>query len=75
MEKVVSSTQTVTQLDSSSYINDPNKLKSVFYEQGFLILRNVLDLKEVRKVKIDIMNILKEHGFINKDEEEEDYEQ
>ena len=53
--------------ETDPYVEDPHTLASTFADDGYLFFRNLLDKKRVKTVRNSIINVLKEHGFVNKD--------
>lgn len=49
------------------YIEETHTLASTFADNGYLFFRNLLNKKRVEAVRDSIIDVLKEHGFVNKD--------
>lgn len=52
--------------ETDPYIEEPHTLASTFADDGYLFFRNLLDKERVKTVRNSIINVLKEHGFVNK---------
>ncbi len=52
--------------ETDPYVEDPRALASTFADDGYLFFRNLLDKERVKIVRNSIINVLKEHGFVNK---------
>ncbi len=52
--------------ETDPYVEDPRALASTFADDGYLFFRNLLDKERVKTVRNSIINVLKEHGFVNK---------
>ncbi|MFN8006885.1 MAG: phytanoyl-CoA dioxygenase family protein [Terriglobia bacterium] len=55
---------------SNHLIHDFDKLNQVFYEEGYLFFRNVLDVNAVEEVKQDFLRVLQEQGVVKTGESE-----
>ena len=51
--------------DSSSCLNDAEKLRDKMSRDGYLFFRNFIDEKKVDKVRNDVIKILKEKGYLD----------
>ena len=52
--------------EANPYTDSAHTLASKFADDGYLFFRDLLDKKRVERVRDDIISVLKEHGFINK---------
>ena len=50
--------------DSSHYLEDHEKLKLTIQDNGYLFLRDVIDVKRIESVRSDYVKILKKYGYI-----------
>ena len=53
--------------EANPYTDSAHTLASKFADDGYLFFRDLLDKQRVETVRDDIISVLKEHGFINKD--------
>jgi len=56
--------------DSTEYLNDSAKLQELYFEQGYLLLRGVLDKASVRRALERMMAVMAEHGYVKPGEHE-----
>jgi len=56
--------------DSNDYLEDKRQLKERFDEDGYLVLRNVIDKEKVANVRSDIISILRDGGVVPRSEKE-----
>jgi len=57
--------------ESNSYLGDDRRFREKFEEDGYLVLRNVIDSQKVAEVRSDIISILRDEGLISNDGSEE----
>ncbi len=51
--------------EANPYINDAQTLAARFSDDGYLFFRNLLDRQRVETVRDSIIDVLKEHGFVD----------
>ncbi|HZQ06140.1 MAG TPA: phytanoyl-CoA dioxygenase family protein [Anaerolineae bacterium] len=56
--------------EANAYLDDFERLNALFYDEGYLFFRNVLDLEEVDRVKRDMVHVLQEQGIVKRGETE-----
>ena len=54
--------------DSSHYLEDHEKLKLTIQNNGYLFLRDVIDVKRIESVRSDYVKILKKYGYVTDNE-------
>src|SRR5438067_1279339 len=66
----VNSIQSGLLRESNPHANDAEELQARFQEEGYLFLRDVLGVDEVRRVMSDFVRVLQEQGVIRSDRTE-----
>lgn len=55
--------------DSTAYLDDAEKLKALYFEQGYLLLRGVLDRDSVGRALARMARVLARHGYVKEEDE------